>query len=394
MRGFLMLLCAFACSSGAAMVRSAEYRVVDAFGIAGEPACMPAATRAPGSGDVLVGFGTEWEPFPWGGVVKLARSTDGGRTWSAPEVILKDDDPRVTYQTANGLQSLSNGDILFAVQRAIVPKRKNPRPGAAAPGEIYDVHSKEVVWEVRLLRSTDDGRTWTPEDPKLPRAMRHAGRIVETSDRRLILPVYEWTQGGASFGAYHVSRDFGKTWGPRQRVTPPMHPGFNETNVVQAADGSYFAIMRQEEMEAPRRTFGTAFSRDLRTWSNYQWTTIRGKMPDALVLPSGRILLAVGAEGLHDGSEVRARRQRRSFDTVFVSDDHGKTWKRDVELQPVDAKTGVVPADAPVMCLLDDGRILVVAQAIDRDNEDPNVGHDVGMSLIGNILQPTGSAKP
>ena len=99
--------------------------------------------------------------------------------------------------------------------------------------------------------------------------------------------------------------------------------------------------------------------------------------------------MAVGAEGLSDGGEVFSRTERDSFVTLFISDDHGKTWQRDVELTRADRDSQIIPADSPVLCALEDGKILVVMQAIDRSKaDDPLIGFSAGMSLIGNIIEP------
>jgi len=132
--------------------------------------------------------------------------------------------------------------------------------------------------------------------------------------------------------------------------------------------------------------FEQRFSQDAgKTWSESQ----RGCMPDILVLPSGRLLMAVGHEGLERGGEVLTRTDRFSFCTLLVSDDHGKTWQRDVELEQARRDSNIVPVDSPGLCLLEDGKILVVLQAIDRTKKDePWYGFHTGMSVIGNIIEP------
>ncbi|MCH2116934.1 MAG: glycoside hydrolase [Pirellulales bacterium] len=112
-------------------------------------------------------------------------------------------------------------------------------------------------------------------------------------------------------------------------------------------------------------------------------------MPDLLVLPSGRILMVVGAEGLSDGSEIWRKTDRFSFCTLFYSDDHGQTWHRDLPLGQVQPGSSVVPSDSPGLCQLDDGQILVVCQAADRSKAgDSLFGYHLGMSVMGTIIEP------
>jgi hypothetical protein len=136
--------------------------------------------------------------------------------------------------------------------------------------------------------------------------------------------------------------------------------------------------------------FGTSFSRDGgKTWDRWRWAGVQGKMPDLLTLPSGRILMAVGAEGLTDGSQVMTTKTRNSFSTLFVSDDNGQSWKRDLPFAPVTPDSSLVPADSPVMCPLGENKILVIIQGIDRARRgNPLLGFGVGMSLIANVIEP------
>jgi len=338
---------------------------------------MPALTQAP-NGDLLVAFSTEWEPFPWGGILKVVVSRDRGKTWSQPRTLWQDKDPRVTIQVANGMQTLSNGDVLLPVTYCVVPKRPGMGADEIRPSRIYDASLPGYRREVRLLRSKDSGRNWSIEDPQLEKPWFRFGRLLETRDGRLIM---------SADAAYFESRDHGMTWGRKVVVNPAA---FNETNIVQAANGTFFSLMRQDGELGPRRMFGTSFSSDGgKSWSQWRWSGVQGKMPDALVLPSGRILLAVGAEGLIDGGLVMTTKNRNSFCTLFLSDDNGQSWKRDVAFESVSSSSSVVPGDSPVMCPLKD-EVLVIMQGIDRSrSEDPSIGYHVGMSLIGNLIERT-----
>jgi hypothetical protein len=183
------------------------------------------------------------------------------------------------------------------------------------------------------------------------------------------------------------SRDRGQTW---QRVEMPQ-PWNSEISPALLADGTLLTILRNNGRDGwPRRIFGRSCSTDGgRTWSKPTPTGVRGKMPDLRVLPSGRILMGVGAEGLLDGSLIFTRKDRYSFCTLFISDDEGKSWKKDIPF--AQAKTGstIVPSDSPCLVPLDDDKVFVVLQALDRTKEnDPLVGYSAGMSLIGNVIEP------
>ena len=78
-----------------------------------------------------------------------------------------DEDPRVTIQVSNGMQTLSNGEVLLPVTEALWPKRQGVDPNEKRPHVIYEGgwQSPEYRREVRLLRSTDHGQTWSLETP-------------------------------------------------------------------------------------------------------------------------------------------------------------------------------------------------------------------------------------
>jgi hypothetical protein len=369
-------------------VTAFEYRALRSFDIAAEPACMPCVTRA-ANGDVLVAFSTEWEPFPAGGIAKLTVSQDGGATWSEPRNVWKHDNPGVTIQVGNGIQTLSNGDILLPLSPCLWPKAKDADPNEIRPHLVYDmnaVKSRPEYWRITwLARSRDNGNTWSLSKLDFYNNFQF-GRIWETGNGQLILPGYGW---------FVESSDLGHSWGPQIWLTD-NEKYRNETNVVEADDGTLIALVRgggghdPNAVDPPRRAFGIQYSQDGgQSWTPPKFAGIQGKMPDLLVLPSGRILMVVGAEGLSDGSEIWRQTDRFSFCTLFYSDDHGQTWHRDLPLAQVQPGSSVVPSDSPGLCQLDDGRILVVCQAADRSKAGHSLfGYHLGMSVMGNIIEP------
>ena len=147
--------------------------------------------------------------------------------------------------------------------------------------------------------------------------------------------------------------------------------------------------MLRDGEAGPRRQFRQTISRDSgRTWDRPQLIEMWGKMPDCLALPSGRILLAVGSLDCMDGGRVFQGAQGTSFSGLFISDDHGRTWKRDVRFTSPDPHN-LVPFDAPVMALLDQGHVLVISVAMDRRQKDnPLMGWSTGLKYVANELAP------
>jgi hypothetical protein len=377
--GAPQVIAVWLCFGSAAFAADTEYQVVRSFHIADEPACMPAVTRAPNN-DILVAFSTEWEPVPEGGVLKLVTSADRGQTWSQPRLLWEHEDPRVTIQVSCGMQTLSNGDIILPVNCGRWHRKHDAAPDETDLATIYDIRpdNPEYLREVRFLRSSDSGKTWTKEDPRVGKSWPRYGRLLETSDGRLIMTGYGW---------YVESRDFGRSWGPVLWVENGIK---SEMNMVEAADGSLFTVLRGGG-GPPKRVFGSRRSTDGgKTWSEERLSLgVQGKMPDLMVLPSGRILLVAGAVGLQDGNEHKTQTDRFSFCSLFISDDHGITWKRDVDFQQVVPQGDIVPVDQPGFCQLPDGKIFVALQAMDRSQAgDQWYSFHTGMSIIGNIIEP------
>ena len=46
----------------------------------------------------------------------------------------------------------------------------------------------------------------------------------------------------------------------------------------------------------------------------------------------------------------------------MISDDHGRSWKRDIDFTQVKPDSSILPMDGPGLCSLDADRVLVVLQ--------------------------------
>jgi len=158
----------------------------------------------------------------------VARSADGGTTWSDEGIIWdrsQDDRP---YSYGYGYPAmLDNGDILLAGYRW-------DRSDSDADLNIYNPATLGAVHcDTVLFRSRDQGRTWSspqvvpgPEDVAMANA---SGRIVKLRDGRLMLPMESWKAWEdpgpvkqRSLVAF--SKDGGETWG--DFTTVAMDPAY------------------------------------------------------------------------------------------------------------------------------------------------------------------------
>ena len=371
------------------------YRIVRVEVVLDDPGGNPALCRA-ANGDLLIAHSTVWETVPTGGRVEMIRSLDDGHTWSKPTVIARPRCDAWNIQMWSGLHVMGDGSLIMSYSHLRTPKRDGAGPEETNPGKIWHIGSARSLFEGFIVRSTDHGQKWSDPIPVLPPGgdLWVGGRPVTVPDGSVLVPLYfgcktflNTREANRLVCGFVRSTDHGRTWGDLEPIaTGPV--GYNEVTMTVAADGDIVAILRDGEA-GPRRQFRQTLSRDSgRTWETPELIDMWGKMPDALTLPSGRILLAVGSVDCMDGNLIYQVPLRPSYSGLFVSDDHGRTWQRDVMFQSPDPEH-LVPFDAPVMVSLRSGNVLVMSVAVDRrQRNNPRSGWDAGLVYVINELAP------
>jgi hypothetical protein len=257
------------------------------------------------------------------------RSTDGGKTWSAPTVIVDSEwDDRIP---AVGV--MPDGAIVVAWAEASTYNEK---------GE-FDVEAG--AYTPKFSISTDAGAAWSK--PKLLEASfdngSPYGRIIVLADGTALMSMYQFPSDATCILR---STDKGRTWGDATEL-----PGHDETALLEKPDGNLLAFTRAEGsgthgLDLAESTDGG------RTWCEplphlkpHQWPF------DACISPDGGILLTygcrigpygVGAVLSHDGGETWRFSHR-----VFLAWDSEST------------DTGY-----PSTVLLDDGTIVTMYYAV------------------------------
>lgn len=155
--------------------------------------------------------GTGWKSC----YLRRMRSDDGGRTWSVPE-------------------DLPGGEIGWLV------RNKPVAFGGAWLLPVYD----EIRWEGFVLRSEDEGRTWSPSGRMIAPGGCIQPTLMPEPDGGLAALLRCGGQGG------HVwlsrSRDGGRTWSPAEATSLP-NPNSGCDGVVRD-DGSWALVCN----DAPR----------------------------------------------------------------------------------------------------------------------------------------------
>lgn len=276
----------------------------------------------------------------------VRRSTDGGRTWSETAV-LWDDGPNTCGNPAPVVDRETGTICLLATWNR----------GDDTEREIIDGTSTDTR-RVFVIRSDDDGRTWSEPD-EITAAVKaddwtwyatgpgngiqlargaHAGRLVVPCDH-----IEFGTKRYFSHAIF--SDDGGATW---QRGASTPQDQVNECAVVERADGTLLLNMRNYDRS--QRTRQIAFSDDGgATWRDQ-------RHDPALVEPICQASLARDAGGRLLFSNP-ASKDARTHLTVRLSTDDGATWSHRTLLHagPSAYSQLVVLGDGRVACLFEAG---------------------------------------
>jgi sialidase-1 len=267
--------------------------------------------------------------------IGLSRSTDGGRTWEEPRVIMDMGEYGGLPQEQNGcsdpgiIVDQKTGEIfVFAVWMWGKPGKHQWRDDGSEPG--FEIGKSA---QFMMVRSRDDGRTWTkPEN--LTRTLKKAEwwllapspqQGINLADGTLMMPVQGRDAKGGKFASVMVSRDHGATWTVGERA----FSGGNECQAARLSDGSIMLNMRNDH-ERYRAIYVT---NDLgRTWRPHETNR------NTLIEPNCNASLYRIDYG--DGRSAKPvllfanpRSQTgRTHHTIQVSLDDGRTWPKKFHL--------------------------------------------------------------
>ena len=265
----------------------------------------------------------------------LKRSTDGGATWSAAEVLVRGDGTEAVMNPCPVVDASTGAILLVCIQAH----------------KIEQGHHRHL-----LVTSTDDGRTWSPPvdlgeriTPYDDTFISGPGVGIQTTGGRLVVPGYVGKYDPATRTGFHscvvYSDDHGSTWTLGQQVSAFT----NECQVVEAADGTLMLNMRENTGQSCR---AVATSTDGgQTWSEPSWDRALNECPcqASLIRYEGSRLLFANP----DVSGERYGVVKRTRMTVKLSNDEGKTW-------PVERLIHAGPSSYSSLVRLPDGDVGLV----------------------------------
>lgn len=323
----------------------------------------PAVTRA-ANGDIVAAYPTSSDSNA-GGELHVTRSSDNGATWSDPVVLYK---PHVFPGGAAvmsvGMTTLKDGTILLPFNEGVNYSKYRNRDSVLFVARSTD---NGVTWS---------GVDTPVQFPVQTREQWAYGKILQLGDGTLVLPLWgsktlapDWQKNPDPWSvAVLRSFDNGQTWTSYSTVAednnlPDMTAyagGPNETSVVDLADGRLMAVVRfGNPYPGAQRAYLSYSSDEGATWSAPQASTIAVQSPSltrtpcSAGLPQGVTKVALGYRNM-TGSYLGAP-------ALSVSYDNGVTWQGKLFLQDPDgAPLGGYIGSYPAFTDLGDGTMMVI----------------------------------
>jgi hypothetical protein len=241
--------------------------------------------------------------------VALARSRDGGATWSGPATV--EPTPGIGQQSAQ-LTALSDGRILLAsFQWGVVEAAEEKDAGGPHVfTRAYHRRQPNNPWKGifkmmggLVCHSDDDGRTFSPWRPVgvpkeayLEGLCAIEGKVAELPGGRLLMPVYA-TVTGASYCALGLaSDDRGLSWafhGPVAQNPHPKGQGFDEHSFTRLRSGEIVSWHRAT-WDLHDAVWMSRSRDEGKTWALARLNGVVGHPTKGIVLSDGRVLMVYG----------------------------------------------------------------------------------------------------
>lgn len=250
-------------------------------------------------------------PFGW---VEMMRSTDEGKTWSWPRVLIDgaiDDRDAGVTETAKGSLLVTTFTSL-AYEAAFKGAKKNDPRWQAVQRRTTAAQRKAELgcW---AIRSTDDGINWSARQ-RCPVNSPHGP--TQISDGRILYAGKELWRGENRIGIAE-SKDDGQTWAWLATIPTRKgddHRNYHELHMIEAGNGTLITQIRNHNKTNSGETLQSHSTDGGKTWATPYSIGVWGLPSHLLKLRDNRLLMTYGHRRKPLGNQAR------------LSEDHGKTW--------------------------------------------------------------------
>ena len=264
------------------------------------------------------------------GTLNVARSTDGGRTWSQEGRVwdVANDDRPYSYSAPHTFR-LSDGTLVLNAFRL---DYSDPRPQFNP--ETGGIRKSEKI----ILISDDDGRTWTPPrimDLPLDSEPDTPSSIIELNDGRWWLGLEFWKTWDDTSplhikGYSTFSDDRGETWSDAIPLESASDSGkmFSHSRYVKMLNGRIAALQWTQKPDTAEDLPAhiTISNADASAWSYPEPTNLMAQTCWIADLGDGLMAAAyTDREGMNPGINV------------VLSANEGRTWGTESQVQVWDA---------------------------------------------------------
>lgn len=292
-------------------------------------------------GRLLVAYsgGREAHVCPYGRV-ELIRSSDDGRTWSWPEVVL---DTAIDDRDA-GVVETPSGAILVTTFTSLAYETSLAKfPRWQAVQKRTTPEQRRALLDCWMLRSADRGLTWSAPC-RVPVNSPHGPVVLD--DKRLLYAGKQLWQPGTKVGVCE-SVDDGRSW--RWLADIPARPGddpaqYHELHAVDAG-GRIVVHIRNHNSPNAGETLQSHSTDGGKTWTVPRSIGVWGLPSHLLHLRDGRLLMTYGHRRAPFGIQAR------------TSADRGGSWSDPIVLAS-DGASGDLGYPSTVE--LGDSRLLTV----------------------------------
>jgi sialidase-1 len=310
---------------------------------------IPGLVTTP-KGTLIAVYDARWEGWvdlPGHIDVGMSRSTDAGRTWEPMKIILDmGDDPEWNGEGV-GDPTILVDRVTGTIWVAAIWSHGKRAWRDSGPGM-----TPEETGQFILVRSDDDGATWSPpiniteqvKQPEWRYLLQGPGRGITMRNGTLVFPAQFKDAADLPHSTIIYSKDRGESW----HIGGPARPNTTESQVVELADGVLMLNMRDNR--GGSRAVCTTSDMGA-TWTEHP--SSRKLLPE----PTCNAALIRLDELNQKGSEhwlafcnpsVNAAPRREM--TVQLSPDGGSTWPANMRLMIDEG----LSAGYPSMAMIDD----------------------------------------